>query len=270
MTAVFDLRATHNPHRWYLPITDELAVGRGDNTFMFGGIGLAAGVTALERTCGRPVVWATAQYLSYARPPSVLDIDVWTPAQGKTVTQARAIGHVGDNEVLTVNAALGARPGAPSDRWVEAPAAPPPAECREAPQDPLEHHGLRDRLDIRIASGRFRTDRPIEARSPDGRMLLWMRTVAAHPVDAAMLAVFADYLPSCVGNALGRPMSANSLDNTIRFGAIEDTRWVLCEARITLAHGGFAHGAMHMFSEGGQLLAIGSQTFVLRSEPQGA
>ena len=39
--------------------------------FMFGGVGLAAAVGAMERTCERPVIWATAQYLSYARPPSV-------------------------------------------------------------------------------------------------------------------------------------------------------------------------------------------------------
>lgn len=65
----FDLQATHNPHRWYLPLTDEVCVGPPDNLFMYGGIGLASAIAAMERTCGRPVIWATAQYLSYARPP---------------------------------------------------------------------------------------------------------------------------------------------------------------------------------------------------------
>ena len=77
---------------------------------MFGGVGMAAAIGALERTCGRPVIWATAQYLSYARPPTVVDLDVCVPAAGKHTSQARVISHVGDKEILTVNAALGGRP----------------------------------------------------------------------------------------------------------------------------------------------------------------
>ena len=264
MADLLDLRATHNPHRWYLPITEELTVGRVGSTFLFGGIGLAAGVTALERTCGRPVVWATAQYLSFARPGSVLDIDVWTPAQGRTVTQARAIGHVGDHEVLTVNAALGHRAEAPADQWPQAPAAAAPLDCRLVTRDALEHTGLHDRLEIRIASGRYRTDRAMEGRSADGRMMLWIRPREDWKVDAGALALFGDYLASCVGNAMGERIGVNSLDNTIRFGPIVETDWVLCEVRITLLYGGFAHGAMHMFSEDGRLMAIGSQSMVLR------
>jgi hypothetical protein len=85
------LEATHNPHRWYLPIVPGICVHHG---FLFGGAGLAAAVTALEETCGRRLVWATAQYLSYARPPQILDIDVTIPVAGKYSTQG-AVGHVG-------------------------------------------------------------------------------------------------------------------------------------------------------------------------------
>jgi len=263
----FDLRATHNPHRWYLPITDDVAVGREPHTFMFGGIGLAAGVQALERTCERPVIWATAQYLAYARPPSVLDIDVWTPAEGKTVTQARAIGHVGDKEIITVNAALGVRPGAPVDQWQQAPAAPAPADCPPVERDAREHKGLMDRIEVRVAAGRAPTDRQLEGRSEDGRMMLWIRLRETWPVDAGMLALFGDYLPSCVSHAMGRHVWVNSLDNTIRFGPIVETEWVLCDVRVTMMHGGFVHGAMHMFSQDGVLMATGSQSMVLRAPP---
>lgn len=268
MTAFFDLRATHNPHRWHLPIEPRVTVGHPENAFMFGGVGLAAGVTAIERTCERPVIWASAHYLSYARQGAILDIDVWEPVQGKTVTQARANGHVGDNEVLTVNAAVGFRPNAPTDQWPEAPAAPPPLDCPEAAAHPGEHRGLHERLEIRIASGRFGGDRSIKGRDPDGRMMLWLRPRDPHPIDAGMLALFGDYLPSCVGNAVGMPLGMTSLDNTIRFGRIEPTEWVLCDARVSLAHGGFIHGAMHMFSQSGRLMAIGSQSMILRGLPQ--
>ncbi len=43
---------------------------------------------------------------AYARPPSIVDLDVWASAAGKYNSQARVISHVGDKEILTVNAAL--------------------------------------------------------------------------------------------------------------------------------------------------------------------
>ena len=113
----FDLRATHNPHRWFLPLSEDLCVGPPGDSFMFGGVGMAAAISAMEGTCGRPVIWATAQYLSFARPPSVVDLDVRAPTRGHYTTQARVIAHVGDREILTVNAALGARPGDISHQW---------------------------------------------------------------------------------------------------------------------------------------------------------
>jgi hypothetical protein len=103
---LFDLHATHNPHRWYLPITESVCVGPKGGAFMFGGVGLAASVRALERTSGRPLIWATSQYLSYARPPQIVDLDVHIPVNGKQTTQARVIAHVGDQEIVTVLAAL--------------------------------------------------------------------------------------------------------------------------------------------------------------------
>ena len=67
------LQPTHNPHRWYLPIEMGIATG---GRFMFGGCGLGAACEAMELTTGRPTVWATAQYLAFARPPSAVDIEV--------------------------------------------------------------------------------------------------------------------------------------------------------------------------------------------------
>ena len=54
------LRATHNPLRWYLEIVPGICT---EGLFLFGGCGLGAAIEALERTTGRPVVWAAAQYL---------------------------------------------------------------------------------------------------------------------------------------------------------------------------------------------------------------
>ena len=72
----FELRATHNRHRWHLPVKLGLTVGPPGHKFLFGGVGLASAIRALEQTTGRPVIWATAQYLSFANPPDIVDVDV--------------------------------------------------------------------------------------------------------------------------------------------------------------------------------------------------
>jgi hypothetical protein len=38
----------------------------------------------------RELIWATAQYLSYARPGSMLEVDVRLPVQGNNITQSSA------------------------------------------------------------------------------------------------------------------------------------------------------------------------------------
>src|SRR5690606_17314204 len=233
----------------------------------FGGAGLWAGVTAIQRTCERPVIWATAHYLSYARLGQILDIDVWEPVKGRTVTQARAIGHVDDNEVLTVNAAVGHKSGTPTDQWLRAPVAPPPQDCPSAPVYPDQAGSLHARLDIRVASGRHGADQTIQGRADDSRMMLWLRPRGGFAIDAGMLALFGDFLPSCVNHAIGIPTPMTSLDNTIRCGRIVPTDWVLAEARTSMAHGGFVHGELRMFSQAGVLMAVGSQSMIMRGLP---
>ncbi len=256
-----DLRSTHNPHRWFMPLTPGVCVGPPDNLFMFGGVGLASAIAAMERTCGRSLVWATGQYLSYARPPSIVDLDVRTPAVGKHVTQARVTGHVGDKEIFTVNAALGERPSEISHQWVAMPDAPRPEDC-----EPAEHWrgtsvGLHSRIEVKVAKGRHGRD---GTPSPDGRSLLWFRPRERFAIDSAMLAVAADLVPSGIGNALGRNAGGNSLDNTLRIRRIVPTEWVLCDIHITGVHGGFGHGAINLFAQDGQLMATASQSMIVR------
>ena len=259
----FDLRATHNPHRWYLPLTPAVCVGPPDAMFMFGGVGLASAIGAMERTCGRPVIWATAQYLSYARPPSVVDLDVWVPVQGKHTTQARVISHVDDREILTVNAALGARPSELSGQWLQMPDAPPPEDCPPSEHWRHDESGLHSRIEVRVAAGGYGDER-IGNPQTDGRLLLWIRPRERFAIDASMLAIMADFVPSGLGNALGRNAGGNSLDNTIRIRHIVPTEWVLCDIRTLGVHGGFGHGAMYLFAQDGELMATASQSVIVR------
>jgi acyl-CoA thioesterase len=226
----------------------------------------------MERTCGRPVIWATAQYLSFARPPSVVDLDVRTPAQGRHVTQARVVAHVGDKEILTVNAALGARESEWSQQWARAPTVPPPEQCEESHRWRHGRADLHSHSEVRVALGRHGrspssgpdSEDGAPAGAGDGRMVLWIRPRGGHPVDSTMLAIMADHVPSGIGNALGAVAGANSLDNTIRFRRVVPTDWVLADIQIHGVHGGFAHGAMRLFSRSGELMATASQSMILR------
>ena len=154
-TPFWRLTATHNPHRWYLPLDDRALRRPPQRSFMFGGVGLAGGDPGHGAHCGRPVIWATAQYLSFARPPSVVDLDVWVPAHGHNTSQARVIGHVGDKEIFTVNAALASRPSDISHMGAGRP------RCRRRRTARRREHwrgddgGLHSRIELRNVHGRY-------------------------------------------------------------------------------------------------------------------
>src|SRR5688572_1370247 len=168
--AFLGLEQTHNPFRWTLPVEPHLCTSGG---FLFGGCGLAAAISALEGTSGRPLVWATAQYLSYAAPGEVLDIDVTVAVEGHQITQARAVGHVGNREILTVNGALGERPGWPSGQFETMP------DCASPVTHPERLHArsgggwINDQLEERLVKGRDGDDR--DGTLGDGQTLMWAR-----------------------------------------------------------------------------------------------
>lgn len=252
------LEPTHNPNRWILPVTPGLST-RGN--FLWGGCGLGAAIDAMEGTTGRPVIWATAQYLSYANPPEILDIDVTVAAAGNTVTQARAVGHVGDREILTVNAALGQRDQAASGSWATMPEVPAPEDCPRRLGDDADT--MMARLEFRLANARARDE--VEGNpAPGGRCSMWARMPEVLEMSGAALAILGDYVPMGIGQALGRHAGGNSLDNTLRMVRVVPTDWVLLDIQVHAIANGFGHGIVHLFAEDGTLLATASQSTIVR------
>lgn len=92
--------------KFEMPVDIRISTG---GSFLFGGAGLGACISALETVSQRNLVWATAQYLSFARTNELVTIDVTLVVNGPQITQGRAVARVGDREILTVNAALGDR-----------------------------------------------------------------------------------------------------------------------------------------------------------------
>lgn len=71
-------------------------------------------------------------------------------------------------------------------------------------------------------------------------------------------------MPFGLGQALGRRAGGNSLDNTLRIIDLVPTEWVLLDVRVHAIANGFGHGLVHLWSEGGSLLATASQSTILR------
>ena len=92
----------------------------------------------------------------------------------------------------------------------------------------------------------------------------YLPTREGFAIDSTMLAVLADFVPQGVGVALGKNAGGNSLDNTLRIRRIVPTDWVLCDIRISGVADGFAHGAMSLFAQDGELMATASQSLILR------
>lgn len=258
------LEPSHNPHRWHLPVSKGISTG---HRAMFGGSGLGAAIAAMEGTSGRPVVWATAQYLLFAKVGTVVDFDVTLAVHGKKTTQARAVGHVGGTEIITVNAALGSRKYPEEKTYGLPPEVQSPETCpvRERFSD------VDDSLDSRIEQRwaiPHGASKPIEIEP--GRIAVWSRMPELLEPSAATFAVLGDYVPMGISFTEGGRAGSTSLDNTLRVIDLSPSDWYLLDIRVDAITNGFGHGIIHIWSQDGTLCAIGSQSCIVRSREPGS
>jgi acyl-CoA thioesterase len=248
---------------WRLEVVPGLTTP-GD--FLFGGCGLGAALVAMEAASGRPTVWATAQYLSYAPTGSVLDLTVTPAAEGRSVVQSRVVGRVGDREILTVNGAVGV-PGSIGAEgvWATMPEVPDPGACPPRRLPTFGSESIFDRIDVRLARGRTFEEIAAGDAGPGGpTSALWARVPGHLEPSAATLAVLGDYVTGGVSQAIGRRVMSRSLDNTLRTVQLVPTEWVLCDIRIEALVDGYAQGTAFLWSQDGVLLATASQSMSVR------
>ena len=264
MREYLGLRPTDDPNRWQLDLTPRVLTPAGA---MHGGAALAATVEALEGATGRPLVWATAHYLTHAGPRGLLDVEVSVEVAGHQTTQARAVLRLGDVEVLLTVASLGTRNETSPGRWVHPPTAPRPADARHRPPAPPGTASVLDHYEIRIATGRMGDE--LDGTRGPGRSVLWCRLPdGRRPVSAGDVAFIGDLLMLGLSDAFGAPTTANSLDNSIRLVERAATEWVMLDVRIDAAARGYAHAGAHLWTEEGVLLGMATQTLVVRSAGQ--
>ncbi|GMU78407.1 MAG: hypothetical protein AMXMBFR46_12020 [Acidimicrobiia bacterium] len=239
-------------------VEDEVVTSAGA---LHGGCGFGAAVDAMVASSGRPLVWATAQFVAHAAAGSVLDLGVDLVVQGHRVTQARARLAHGDHEVLTAVGTFGTRDFAVERTWVGPPETPAPLEC---PQRERGREVLLDAWQARVARGRLPED--LDGRPGSGRSASWYRLPEGRrTVTAGDLAVLGDFLILDLSDALGFPVTGNSLDNTLRVGTPAASEWVLVDAQVSLVARGFGSVQAQLWSDDGALLGIASQTMVVRT-----
>jgi acyl-CoA thioesterase len=244
---------------WGFEVTERLIT---PGKFLFGGCGLASGLVALEEASGRPTIWATAQYLSYA--PLGADVTVKTDlcVVGGHVTQARSTTYVEDREVLTVNAALGTGTLSSPNPWVTMAQVRDPLDCPRRIMPRRFDHSIFDHVETRVALGRPYDE--IDGTPGSPVTALWARVPDHFEPSAATLAIFGDFVSGGMTSPLGHNTMGRSLDNTIRIASLEPTEWVLCEIHMHALAGGFGQGTAYLWSQSGMLLGTASQSIAAK------
>jgi acyl-CoA thioesterase-2 len=255
-TSFVGLRPTEDPSVWELPVTLDIAGGRGQ---LFGGCGFGAGIEIVEHLFGRPAAWATGQFVSGAFPPEIIRLEARTMAGGRRFTQAEVVGTIGDRRFMTMLAALGQRrfDGAVSSLAMPAVTGPADSEPHEFEPD--------DTGSRFIARLERRSARPVGASgvgagTKSGTCHYWVRLDGIAGGCSLALTIVADLVPMALSEIIGRPTFGSSLDNTMRFVARSTDEWVLAEMQVESVLDGVGHVSTRLWTPGGTLLALGSQT----------
>lgn len=228
--------------------------------FLYGGSSLGAAVKSLELQTERSVIWASAQFIDYARPGETLDLLIEEVSVGHNVTQARVKGLVGDKEIFSASGSLGARKNKNEGQWATFPKVVPVEAC-DAYKMPLPDFGKKEHIHTQQEYLLPFND---EIKRPDDKHLVWARVKDAAHDEASTLAVIADMATASAGPLLKKLVGGSSLDNTIRIVKLVPTEWVLFESEIHGIFNGIATSTTKLWSEDKQLLAVASQSFIVR------
>lgn len=258
----FSLLPTEQPGHWAWNPSGHFITPANS---LQGGACLGAAIAAMERATGRPAVWATAQYLTYAVGTDPIDLAVTVEVTGYNTTQARCVLSRNGVEILTAHGALGARRFDVERVWAERPEVDAPADCAPYRFFARGQGGIGDLTEVRLAAGR-QLDEIGSGKGPgDGWFALWVRCwEGTQPVSVADLAFVGDFMPLGFADATGLPLAGNSLDNTIRVGERAATEWILLSIHSQQVANGFGHGHAELWAEDGTLMGHVSQTAVMR------
>jgi len=251
------IEPTERAEQWKLPVRLDICGGRDS---IYGGCGLAAAIEAAESVTGRPLAWASCQFLRPAHAGQTIDLDVQIKAEGRAVSHGRVIATVDGQEVFATMVSLGERDFPAKGVWQEMPNVIAPEQCPPRYIRAENKGGLREQIEERAVT----TDPSGIIRSEDGRSAVWARLPGGLPAAASALAVLGDAVSTGLSAVLDPDAQAPSIDNTIRVVAPKACDWILSDVEIRAVGRGLAHGVINMWSPDGDLLAVTAQTGVVR------
>lgn len=253
MTPVADLDAfwipnVQGPGRYRLAASDAACIGIPGRRAPMGGVTAAAAIHALEMHTGKPLTWASAQFVRAAPTDTDFDIHVELLGGSERRPQARATLSNDGEPIVIVAGALG-DDGAAVRSFVAAETVPRPSDCQVLS------------LPARIAAGGLleQFERRLAFEDEDaGRQSVWFRSIDGHRTSAGLLAVLTDF----VAGAHPQTRGSIGLDNTMRMVSRSHSDWILAEMHIDHVAERIFHGGMRLRSETGELLAISSLSAV--------
>ena len=242
-------RDRHQTGRWSFELVPSLTRPDGK---LYGGTGVAVLIAIAEAETGRDVLWSTVQFVGSAEVGERIECHLEVLAQGRRASQVRLTASVGERLVLAGIGSTGvARDDAVEGQMPAMPDVPRPTDVEATPWG---HHGR---------SG-WMQHAELRQVSPSGSM--WARSLHG-PHTRATIAFIADMVPTSVVRAVGLVGGGTSLDNSVRFGRLAETTWVLLDMDPWLASGGYLHGGARLWAEDGTLLGVASQTAAAMAWP---
>jgi acyl-CoA thioesterase len=219
---------------------------------MYGGAGLSLTSMMIEEITGRRLLWATTQFVGAPARGDRVSLRAEVGAAGKRISQVFVRAYVADRLMFQGMGAAGETRDDIEDRAIpRAPLLPPPEECRVM-RPPVRATG--DAWYLTSAERRFadRSDGPV--------LRWWMRFPGRCATSPSTLAMFGDFVPAMVMEAIGEAGAGTSLDNTIRAGRAPEGEWVLVDGQPEMSVGGYGHGTVLLWGEHGHLAGVASQT----------
>jgi acyl-CoA thioesterase len=225
---------------------------------LYGGALLGALIEAMERVCDKPLAAVSAQFLVNVKEGVTLELHAELLAAGSTVSQASGAALLGDVVAVRASGSFGAAGNEEVRIAASFPSVRAPADSPERSYMRPLPGGLNDTLDVRLAG------------SDKSRVYIWGRCPAAEgtPLTAGLLSCYADHPPYATGVMLGGEWYGITLDTTLRIVAPPERHdgaiWVLIEVVFDTIAPPFAHASVNLWSEQGDLLAIGAQSMRIR------
>ena len=235
---------------------------------LYGGCALALAIEYLESKYERNLVMASTQFIGQSYSGQALRFASTTGVNGKSFTQSTVNTYADGKHQFQTEGSLGSRQTPCEIRGKKAPLdVLHPLDCKRVPHLEFTEGFISPRFEIRhdpnLNPFSPNSSNKVSPTSPT-LSTFWAQMPECLEVSAASLAILADIAPSATNMWTGQFMIASSLDNTIRILNLAQSDWILCEMELSGINHGIAHTTMNMWNEDGVLLAVASQSYILR------